>query len=59
MSFYHCLQQELDNFWMKIATYQYLRSGADEWHVIGWNVPVKINNPLRQYQPSEFGENAG
>src|SRR6516165_6255444 len=57
MNFYHCLQQELDNFWMKIATYQHFRSGADEWHVIGWNVSVKINNPLRQYQPSELGEN--
>src|SRR5215475_10517547 len=34
MSFYHCLQQELDNFWMKIATYQHFYSGSDEWQVI-------------------------
>ena len=58
MSFYHCLQQELDNFWIKIATYQYLYRGSDELYVIGWNVPVNINDTLRQYQPSEFGENA-
>src|SRR5262249_26647554 len=59
MSFHHCLQQELDNFWIKIATYQYLYRGSDELYVIGWNVPVNINDTLRQYQPSEFGENAG
>ena len=58
MSFYHCLQQELDNFWMKMATYKYFRSGSNQWHVIGWNVPVNINDTLRQYQPSELGENA-
>src|SRR5262249_46113654 len=38
MYFYHCLQQELDNFRMKIATYQYLRGGSQELHVIGWDV---------------------
>src|SRR6516225_6979544 len=59
MSFYHCLQQELDNFWIKIATYQYLYSGSDEWNVIGWNVLVNINDTLRQYQPSELGEETG
>src|SRR5271165_4583135 len=59
MYFYHCLQQELDNFWMKIATYQYLRSDPDELHVIGRNVPVNINHTLWQYHPSERGENTG
>ena len=59
MSFYHRLQQELDNFWMKIATYQYLRRGSDEWYVIGWNVLVNIYDTLRQYQPSELGEETG
>ena len=59
MSLYHCLQQKLDNFWMKIAAYQHFRSVSNQWHVIGWNVPVKIDNPLRQYQPSELWEHAG
>src|SRR6516165_12645647 len=59
MSLYHCLQQKLDNFRIKIATYQYLRRGSDEWYVIGWNVLVNINDTLRQYQPSELGEKTG
>src|SRR5262249_1934075 len=59
MNFYHCLQQELDNFWMKIATYQYLRGVADELHVIGRNVQVNINHTLWQSHGSEVGENTG
>ena len=59
MYFHHCLQQELDDFWMKIATYQYPRGGSNELHVIGWDVSVNINHTLWQYQPSEVGENAG
>src|SRR4029453_8566901 len=58
MHFCHCLQQKLDNFWMKIAPYQYLRSGSDEWHVTGWNVSVNINHTLWQYQTSELRKNA-
>jgi len=57
--FYHCLQQELDNFRMKIATDQYLRGGSEELHVIGWDVSVDIDHTLWQYQPREVGENAG
>jgi hypothetical protein len=38
MHFCHCLQEKLDNFWMKVATYQYLGSGPDKWHVMGWDV---------------------
>src|SRR5215831_12821382 len=59
MSFYLCLQQELDNLRMKITSYQNFRSGSDEWYVIWWNVPVNINDTLRQYQVSEFGKNTG
>src|SRR5262245_63209904 len=59
MYFYHCLQQELNNFRMKIATHQYLRGGSEELYVIGWDVSVNINHTLWQYQPGEVGENAG
>src|SRR6516165_8245142 len=57
MYFHHGLQQELDNFRMKIATYQYLRGGSEELDVIRWDVSVNINHTLWQYQPSEVGEN--
>src|SRR5215472_10042874 len=54
MYFHHCLQQQLDNFWMKIATHQYFRSRSDEWHVIGWNVAVNIDHSSWQYQSNEI-----
>src|SRR5215471_12434306 len=57
MYFYHCLQQELYNFRMKIAAYQYLRGGSDELDVIRWDVSVNVNHTLWQDQPSEVGEN--
>src|SRR5215831_521366 len=59
MYFHHCLQQELDNFWMNVATYQYLRGRSNELHVIGWNVSRNINHTLWQYQLSELGKNTG
>src|SRR5262249_46052328 len=59
MYFHHRLQQELDNFWMKVATYQYLRGRSNELHVIGWNVSVNINHTLWQYQASELRVNTG
>src|SRR6516165_4179221 len=48
------LQQELDNFRMQVAAYQYLSGGSYEWHVNGRDVSVNINNTSRQHQPNEF-----
>src|SRR5215510_15531609 len=59
MYFHHRLQQELDNFWMKVATYQYLRGRSNELHVIGWDVSGNINHTLWQYQPSELRVDTG
>src|SRR6516162_10726956 len=59
MYFHHCLQQQLDNFRMKIATYQYLRGRPNELHVIGWDVSLNINHTLWQFQRSEVGEKTG
>ena len=59
MSFYHCLQQELDDFRVKIAANQYLGGGPDECHIIRWNVLVNIDHTLWQYQPSELWEDTG
>src|SRR6516162_11805061 len=53
---YHCLQQELDNFWMQVAANQHLGGGSYEWHVGGRDVSVNINYTLRQYQPNELRE---
>src|SRR5262249_1412466 len=52
-------QQELNNFRMKIATYQYLRGGPNELHVIRWDVSLNINHTLWQFQRSEVGEKTG
>src|SRR5262245_37721312 len=56
MYFYHGLQQELDNFRMKIAAYQYLRGRSEELHVIGWDVSVNINHTLWQYSRVRSGK---
>src|SRR3974377_2319503 len=42
MYFHHCLQQQLDNFWVEIAANQHFGSGSDERHVIGRDVAVNI-----------------
>ena len=59
MYLYHCLQQQLDNFWVKIAANQYFGGGSDEWHIIGRNVVVDIDHILWQFQPSEPGKYKG
>src|SRR5262249_54563701 len=59
MRFHHCLQEKLDNLWMKVATHQHLRRGPDEHHVIGRSDAVEIDHSLWQYEPNKIGENAG
>src|SRR5215472_5836759 len=54
MYFHHCLQQQLDNFWMEIAANQHFGSGSDERHVIRRNVAVNIDHTSWQYQSNEI-----
>src|SRR6516164_1867957 len=59
MYFHHCLQQQLDNFWVYIAANQHFRRGSDEWHVIGRDVAVNIDHTLWQYQSNEIWKHNG
>src|SRR5262249_39129473 len=59
MRLYHCLQEKLDNLWMKIVTHQHLCCGSNEHHVIGRSDAVKIDHTLWQYEPNKIRENAG
>src|SRR6516162_6012641 len=59
MYFHHCLQQQLDNFWVKIAAHQHFASGSNERHVIGWDVAVNIDHTSWQYQSNEIWEYNG
>src|SRR6516162_3172499 len=56
MHLFHGLQQELDDFRMKIAADQNLGFGPDKLHIIGRNDPLDINGALRQCHASEIRE---
>ena len=44
---------------MKIFTHDNGVGGPDEIYVIGRNIVLKIDHPLRQEQPDKIGENPG
>src|SRR5215469_8502552 len=54
MYFHHCLQQQLDNFWVEIAANQHFGSSSDERHVIRRNVAVNIDHTSWQYRSNEI-----
>ena len=49
MYLHHCLQQQLDNFWVEIAANQHFGGGSDERHIIGRDVAVDIDHISWQY----------
>src|SRR6478752_6488174 len=53
MYLHHCLQQQLDNFWVEIAANQHFGGGSDERHIIGRDVAVDINHISWQFQSNE------
>src|SRR5438105_3739774 len=59
MRFHHCLQEKLDNLWMKIVTHQHLYCGPNEHHVVARNNLVKIDHTLWKYEPNKVWKNTG